>query len=42
MINDIDRFSDAEPFLHPGDKFYWAMMQSFCFLVMFYFAFNTL
>ena len=43
MINYIDRFPDAEPVLHPGEKVSLAMVQSFvCLLAVFGFVFNAL
>ena len=43
VIHDIDRFPNAEPFLHPGEKVYLAMVQSFvCLLAVFSFVFNAL
>lgn len=43
MLNDIDRFPDAEPSLHPGDKLCLVMKQSFClFPYLFWFVFNVL
>lgn len=43
VINVIDRFPDTEPFLHPGNILYFALVQSFvCLLAVFGFVFNTL